>query len=53
MMMVSGPHRRQRLCAQRAAHDDGICQCIKQLEQIAADDRQGELQQHRERLAFC
>lgn len=43
----------QRLIAQRAAHDDGIRQGIKQLEQITADDRHGELQQHRERLAFC
>ena len=54
---AGGADRRQRTDAAETAYDDGICQRVKLLEQIAQHKRQGEEQDHFQRAAagkvFC
>ena len=54
---AGGADRRQRTDAAETAYDDGICQRVKLLEQIAQHKRQGEEQDHFQRIAagkvFC
>ena len=45
-------HRGQRLGTQGLSHNDGICQGIKELKDITADDGKGKTPQNLEGIAF-
>ena len=42
---------RQRIDTDKTAHNDGICQAVKLLEQVAQHQRQGEQQDDFERIS--